>query len=146
MYTFRDLLGFDGSRTRDDCWCDSRWSSILVKYKLQIELRQYVMPPGYELTKHKVWNANIAAGTRFVMSAFDGGTLRQGGSSNLLTVQSGNAGSSCLDDSSPSSTVANTATATHTGGASKTTGDTVKTVTAIASGPASRWVIYRRRD
>jgi hypothetical protein len=87
------------------------------------------------------WNANVAAGTSFILGAFDGGKTGIGGSSDLMTVGQGGAG--CLDDSSPSSTPAATVPtmtrspgkvpATGTGTATLGAGGGVKTVTAIAT-------------
>jgi hypothetical protein len=91
--------------------------------------------------KGAVWNVNIAAGTQFILAAFDKGSKGQGGSSYLLTVGQGVNG--CLDDSSPSSTPVavptTTASTSQTSGtktgATKTTsyGGGVKTVTAITT-------------
>lgn len=85
------------------------------------------------------WNTNVAAGTQFILGAFDAGQNKIGGSSALMTV-GGSSSSSCLDDSSPSSTpAAPSATGTGTGTTTRATntGPVIKTVTAIASAPAS---------
>ncbi|RXK37872.1 hypothetical protein M231_04870 [Tremella mesenterica] len=74
------------------------------------------------------WKTNIAAGTQFLLAAFDAGSNGQGGSSALLTV-GGSSDNTCLDDSSPSSTPASSPSNT----ASSTSGGGVKTVTAIAT-------------
>jgi len=85
-----------------------------------------------------VWNTNIAAGTSFILAAFNSGPFGNGGSSALMTVgESSNSG--CLDDSSPSSTPAapvQTATGTKTSGPTRTGGG-IKTVTAIATAQPS---------
>ena len=88
-----------------------------------------------------MWNVNVAAGTQFMLAAFDQGSKGQGGSSNLLTVGQGVNG--CLDDSSPSSTPVapspttsfstGTNTGTNTGASTTRTYGGVKTVTAITT-------------
>ncbi|KAK4684281.1 hypothetical protein P7C73_g5909, partial [Tremellales sp. Uapishka_1] len=90
---------------------------------------EYAAPAG---TDSWDWKANIASGTQFMLAAFDSGSNRQGGSSDLCTVQ-GATDNSCLDDSSPSSTAS--ATATRTGTQTAPAG-AIKTVTAIASASA----------
>jgi len=89
-----------------------------------------------------VWHVNIAAGTQFILGSFDKGAIGTGGSSALLTV--GQGGSSCLDDSSPSSTPAIASPTISQSGASTRTGSTrtttyggIKTVTAITTAQPS---------
>lgn len=76
------------------------------------------------------WKTNIAAGTQFVLAAFDKGRYGTGGSSALLTVGDSDS-SSCLDESSPSSTPIESPSATNTGASTRIGG--VKTVTAITT-------------
>lgn len=82
-----------------------------------------------------VWNTNIAAGTSFILAAFDNGPHGQGGSSDLLTV-GGSGNDACLDSSAPSSTPVAVGTATPTGGGGA--GGAIKTVTAIATAPPAQ--------
>ncbi|WVQ75517.1 hypothetical protein IAR50_005142 [Cryptococcus sp. DSM 104548] len=92
-----------------------------------------------EKTTSMVWSTNVKSGTDVIFAAFDYGTHLQGGSSALLTIQ-GSGDSSCLDDSSPSSTpAASSATQTGSSGssASKTNVGGVKTVTAVTTQTAS---------
>lgn len=77
-----------------------------------------------------VWNTNIAAGTQFILGAFNAGRTGIGGSSSLLTVGAGS--SSCLDESSPSSTPVGSPTASETGTRTGGGGG-VKTVTSITT-------------
>lgn len=81
-----------------------------------------------------VWNTNIAAGTQFILAAFNNGPYGNGGSSRLLTVSSSD-NSACLNDLSPSSTPAAPSSTSSQSG-SRTTGGGgggIKTVTAIAT-------------
>jgi hypothetical protein len=73
-----------------------------------------------------VWNTNIAAGTEFILAAFNNGPRGTGGSSQLFTVGPGN--NYCLSEDSPSSTTG-TRTSTRTG----TNTGAVRTITAITT-------------
>ena len=77
------------------------------------------------------WNTNIAAGTQFILAAFNDGRYGIGGSSALMTVGASSS-SSCLDDSSPSSTPVGSPTASETGTQTRGGGG-VKTVTSITT-------------
>lgn len=88
------------------------------------------------VSRRIVWSANIAAGSQFVLAAFDQGPYGNGGTSQIYTMQS-SSDASCLNDLSPSSTPAapsstgiqtGTGTPTRTGG-----GGVIKTVTAITT-------------
>ena len=76
------------------------------------------------------WNTNIAAGSQFILAAFDQGRYGTGGSSALMTV-GGSSSNGCLDDTSPSSTPVGSPTASQTGTRASNGG--VKTVTAITT-------------
>ncbi|WVR09085.1 hypothetical protein IAU60_006146 [Kwoniella sp. DSM 27419] len=90
------------------------------------------------VTRSLVWDTNIAAGTQVILAAFDHGAYGNGGTSALMTIGA-SSDSSCLDDSSPSSTTAGSPTATGTtsgkvGGVKTVT--SVTTQTAIPKGAA----------
>ncbi|OXG22911.1 hypothetical protein C367_03838 [Cryptococcus neoformans Ze90-1] len=92
-------------------------------------------------TTSLVWNTNIQSGTKVIFAAFDSGTHKQGGSSDLLTI-GGSSDSSCIDSSSPSSTssasqATQTGTSANSSSGTKTNVGGVKTVTAITTETAS---------
>nr|XP_019048030.1 hypothetical protein I302_04651 [Kwoniella bestiolae CBS 10118]OCF26960.1 hypothetical protein I302_04651 [Kwoniella bestiolae CBS 10118] len=76
-----------------------------------------------------VWNTNIVASTQIILGAFTSGPYGNGGSTKLLTIgDSPSRDSSCINELSPSSTLASDGSeATSTGGA-------VVTVTAMTDG------------